>query len=1171
MKKLLWFLAVAYTIGLQTSQAQLFALNQNNTKQTVGTGSDARMVSLRVALSELETRYRVSFIYPTNVVETKVMLPAQRSSSVEAELTMLLTGQDLVYRKVQANFYAIMSAKDKNARSFRQIEQITQKADLAAEPVALPAVPGMTIYRLERNGWSFSQNARPMDDVRGKVTDKEGKSIPGASVVIKGTNRGTTTNAAGEFSINAPTNAVLVVSFVGYISDEVSVAGRSVINISLSEDTKALSEVVVVGYGTQKRASVTGAIATVSSRELIQLPVPSIESAIQGRVAGVSVVSNGSPGESPIVRIRGIGSISYSSSPLYVVDGFPTGDLNNFDSRDIESVDVLKDASAAAIYGSRAANGVIIITTKKGAKDGKLHVSYDGYVGSQQAWRKLDLLNTQQYLQYGTALLQNAENDAAAAASPPRTPADARPARFKGMDQPIYAGATQTYNQTNTNWQNEVFRAAPITQHSVQLSGGNEKSRFYSSVGFFKQDGIMLGTSYKRGNFRINSDHTLSNRFTFGQTLTISYDDKFGEVNAGGRSQLQNIIRMTPYMPVTDPVLVGGYRGPDGSDATDPQNPVRAALQDRTNTQRLKVLASAFLDVKLFDGLTYRIRGGVDYVAGRDYYFQPIYNESFNARALANFSDSRYTYVSPLISNQLTFAKTFGKHSINAVAVAERQVGNYSGLNGGGQAGTNDIVQVGGVIPTSVGLGGGQSKNVLISYLTRVNYEYAGKYLLGASIRRDGSSKFAPGNKWGNFPSVSAGWRVSEEAFMKTIPVISELKLRASYGTMGFNGIGDYDWQVAIAQRTNALLGGGRAQGAYFDQLGNTNLKWEVTKMTNIGLDLGLLNNSVTLTAEYFSRRTDGLILAQPFAPSIGYSNSPIVNIGSMQNTGVELQLGYNKRQGAFKFDASGNITFINNKVVDLGPNIPPLFGGSNADFGGFDITRTIAGEPIQYFYGWKVAGIFKSQDEIKASAKQDNAKPGDIRFVDTNGDGVINGDDRTNLGSFLPKFQYGVNLNANYHNFDVSLFLQGVQGNKVYNGTKVLTQGMLRLFNSGTDVLNAWTPTNTSTNIPRAVSGDPNGNTRTSDRFIEDGSYLRLKNLSIGYNVPVSVLQTWTRGTLGRARLYVAATNLLTFTKYTGYDPEIGSRYNGTLTNGVDYGQFPQARTVMAGLQIGF
>ncbi len=1152
--------------GILPVRAQLLA-SGNRYATYQNRESDTRQITLRSALNELERHYGVSFIYPTNLVDTKVTMGSHHIQNLEIELTNLLANKELTYKKVQPNFYAIVRVNEKSPRLFRKIEQIETKAvsEQTSEPVSLP---NRMIDKLETIGWSMT-STQPLADINGRVTDKNGQGIPGVSVIIKGTNRGTTTNASGEYSINASNTNTLVFSFVGYISQEVAVASRSRINVTLVDDVKALSEVVVVGYGTQKRASVTGAISSVSAQEVIQLPVPSVESAIQGRVPGVSVVSNGSPGETPIVRIRGIGSINYSSNPLYVIDGYPTSDLNNFDTRDIESVDVLKDASAAAIYGSRAANGVIIVTTKKGQRDGRLHVSYDGYVGVQSAWRRLDLLNTDQYLQYGTALLQNAENDKAAAEN--RAPIDARPARFLAMSQPIYQGATQTYAQTNTDWQSAVFRQAAITQHSVQLSGGNDKSRFYSSLGFFSQDGIMLGTSYRRGNFRINSDHTLSNRFTFGQSLTVSYDDKYSEVSAGGRTQIQNMIRMTPYMPVTDPFLVGGYRGPDGSDATDPQNPVRAALQDRTNTQRLKLLGSAYLDVKLFAGLTYRIRGGIDYVTARDYTFQPIYNESFNARALAQLADNRYTFTSPLISNQLTYEKTFGKHTINAVAVAERQAGIYSSLNGAGQASTNDIQQVSALTPTSVGLTGSRSQNILISYLGRINYEYAGKYLLGASFRRDGSSKFAPGNKWGNFPSVSAGWRISEEAFMKNVPTISELKLRASYGKMGFNGIGDYDWQVAISQTTNALLGDSRTQGAYFDRLGNTSLRWEVTDMTNIGLDLGILSNRLTLTAEYFNRNTDGLILGQPIAPSIGYTQSPVVNVGNMRNRGVELQLGYNKQQGAFRFNVSGNISFIRNKVLNLGPNISPLFGGSNADYGGFDITRTTAGEPIQSFYGWKVAGIFQTADEIKAAPTQSSAKPGDIRFVDANGDGKIDADDRVNLGSFLPDFTYGLNLSANYKNFDFSLFFQGVQGNKVYNGVKVLEQGMLRLFNAGTDVLRAWTPTNTNTDVPRAVSGDPNGNTRTSDRFIEDGSYLRMKNVSIGYSLPASLLQTWSRNTLSKARLYVAATNLLTFTKYTGYDPEIGSRYNGTLTNGIDYGQFPQPRTLMVGLQVGF
>lgn len=1157
MNKQLAALGLLFLTGSVSVQAQLLA-SSNRYAPYQSRSTDTRMISLKGALSELEKHYSVSFIYPTNLVNTKVVMANRHERDLESELTSLLNATGLTFRKVQPNFYAIVSAKDKNNRLFRKIERVGNNTD-ADQSNEAAVLPTQTIDKLERIGWSMT-STQPLADINGKVLDKNGQGIPGVSVIVKGTSRGTTTNATGDYSLNAPDNATLVFSFVGYVSQEIPVSSRSRINITLLDDVKALSEVVVVGYGTQKRASVTGAISSISAQEVTQLPVPSVEQAIQGRVPGVTVVGNGSPGETPIVRIRGIGSINYAANPLYVIDGFPTSDLNNFDTRDIESVDVLKDASSAVIYGSRAANGVIIVTTKKGTGDGKLHVNYDGYVGTQAAWRQLDLLNRDEYIQFGTALRTNAGQPV--------------PTRFANLNQPIYSGATQTYAQTDTDWQKAVFRSAPITQHSVQLSGGNEKSRFYSSVGYFNQQGIMIGTGYKRGNFRINSDHTISKRFSFGQTLTLSYDDKLNEVSAGGRTQVQNMIRMTPYMPVKDPTLPGGYRGPDGSDGSDPQNPVRAALQDQSNTQRMKILGSAYVDVKIIDGLTYRLRGGIDYVTARTFSFLPIYSESFNARALANISDDRYSYASPLISNQLTYEKTFGKHSLNVVAVAERQAGNTLQITGTGQAASNTIRELSAVISTSAGLTGTRSQNVLLSYLGRVNYEYAGKYLLGASFRRDGSSRFAPGRKWGNFPSVSAGWRVSEEAFLKNVPAISELKLRASYGTMGFNGIGDYSWQVAVAQNTNAILGDARTQGTYFDRLGNTDLSWEVTKMSNFGVDLGLFSNSITLSAEVYQRNTDGLILNQPIAPSIGYSQSPIVNVGSMRNDGVEVQLGYNKTKGAFRFNASGNISFISNKVLSLGPTVSPLLNGANADYGGGDITRTEAGQPIQYFYGYKVAGIFQNTDEIKAAATQDNAKPGDIRFVDTNGDGKIDASDRVNLGSFLPKFTYGLNLSANYRGFDMALFFQGVQGNKIYNGVKVLEQGMLRLFNAGTDVLRAWTPTNTNTDVPRAVDGDPNGNTRTSDRFIEDGSYLRLKNLSIGYSIPAGVLQSFSRGTLGRARVYVASTNLLTFTKYTGYDPEVGSRTsntNPTLTNGIDYGQFPQARTFMVGLQLGF
>jgi TonB-dependent starch-binding outer membrane protein SusC len=1019
----------------------------------------------------------------------------------------------------------------------------------------------------------FKKNIKIADiTVKGRVTDDKGENLVGVNITVKGTNQGAITDLDGRYSVVAPENGTLVFSFVGYETKEVAINGRTVIDIQIDADQKTLGEYVVVGYGTQKRASVTGAISSVSSKEISQLAAIDVNQAIQGRVPGVSVVANGAPGESPIVRIRGIGSINYASNPLYVIDGFPTGDLNSLDTRDIESVEVLKDASATTIYGSRAANGVIMITTKKAKNDGgKIHLGYDAYYGVQSAWRKLDLLTRDEYIKYGTALRTNA--------------GQALPARFTKLNEPIYPGATQTYAQTETDWQNEVFRSAPITQHNVSISNGGDKSRFFASFGYMNQEGIMIGTGYDRFNARFNSDHTLGSRVTFGQNLSISYDSKLEEANGGGRTQIKHIIANVPYIPVLDPTLKGGYRGPDGADGSDPQNPVRIALQDVSRSNRLKLLGNAFVNVKLLDWLSYRFNIGIDYVAGTNRNNSPIYNESFNARSLNRVEKNTYTYTSPLFTNQLTFEKAFGQHTIKAIAVIERQDGIYRFLNGGGSYSTNDLTEVTNAAQDP-SVNGGLSESVLLSYLGRLNYEFGGKYLFEASIRRDGSSIFAPGKKWGNFPSFSVGWRLSEEDFIKQVPAISELKLRASYGSMGFNGINNYAWQPVISQNTAPIFAGDtRVQGAYFDFLGNTDLEWEITKMTNIGVDLGLFNNRVTFQAEYYTRQTDGLILSQPLSPSLGFSQSTPANVGSMSNKGVELQLSYNSPSNKdFIWKVGANIGFVKNKVLSFGENIKsPIFAGENSDYGGSPFTKTTPDEAVQGFYGWVVDGIIQNKAELDAlNSKKDkdgktvyyqNEKtaPGDIKFKDLNGDGVIDGEDRQVLGSFIPDFTYGASFDATYKGFDFSLFLQGTQGNSIYNGTKVLRQGMLRLFGAGKEVLNAWTPTNTNTDVPRAIDGDPNQNSRTSSRFIEDGSYLRVKNLSIGYNVPSSILQNATKGVFSRARIYLSAQNIITITKYTGYDPEIGSRFGSSLTNGVDYGQFPASRVLMVGLQVGF
>lgn len=1141
------------------AQDVLFA-SASRDKWTTSIGQ--QVYSLREVLDQLQDHYHVSFLYESDVVENKeISSKVKFKGKVESTLSSVLEPMGLKYKKINDRTYSILpkSPGKSSRRNGLFAKNIKETASLVTIPNAYvnvreeikPVVVDLTI--------------------QGAVTDETGAGVPGVNVLLKGTTIGTTTDAVGKYSINVPDeNSVLVFSFIGYASQEVTVGMQRSINVQLAPDIRQLSEVVVVGYGTQKRSSITGAVATVSSKEVSALPVVSIESAIQGRVPGVQVTNNGSPGTTPTVRIRGIGSITGASQPLYVIDGFPQANyLNNIDTKDIESVEVLKDAAASAIYGSRAANGVIIITTKSGSRDNRVHVEADTYYGVQQAWKQLDLLHTNDYLNYGTALLTNA--------------GDNLPPRFSTLDDPIYTGATQTYRQTDTDWQGAMFRTAPISQTQVSLSTGSEKSKLYTSVSKFDQDGTMIGTNFNRYSLRLNYENKLNSRFTFGENFNVSYSKKRNQAESGGRTILQHLIHSVPYIPIYDPTLEGGYRAPSGNDGSDPENPVRIANMDQNRDNVMNLIGRAFIEAKIIGGLSYKFTAGLNYSVARHTEDLPIYSDGFAGRTTHNLVDNRTTTTSPYYSNQLTYDKTIGSHTLNIVAVAERQDNISSYLGTSGQQSRNDITQLEG--SSNQTATGTLSENVLLSYLGRVNYEFKGRYLLSASIRRDGYSGFAPGKKWGNFPGVSVGWRLNEEAFMKSVPVISELKVRASYGSLGsIANVGSYEYQSYINTNTAYDFNNNATTGAYFDKLPNKDLTWEKTKMTNYGIDLGFFENKITFSAEYFMRNVDDLLLDVSPAPSLGYTQASKVNIAAMKNWGGEFVLGYAQSTGDITFNLSANVGITRNKVKNLNTPNAVIYSGANSDFGGFAITRTVKDRPIQEFYGYKTDGIFQSQSEIDAANAADGdastkyqaeAAPGDIRFKDVNGDGVINSDDQVSLGSYLPNFTYGLNLSANYKSFDLTLFIQGVQGNEIYNGTKVLGQGMLRLFGAQTEVMDAWTPENTDTDIPRAVSGDPNQNSRTSNRFIEDGSYLRLKNLSIGYTLPASIAQNVTNGTLKKLRIYVSGQNLLTATKYTGYDPEIGNRYQNssgnTLINGIDYGQFPSPRTIMAGLQVGF
>ncbi len=1107
---------------------------------TVNAGGFSQDVKINLSLTgvkltkvfkaiEKETKYRFTFCNDI-IPEGRVFSINVRETPVSHVLSELMANTKLKYRFVEESGMFIISEKTDN--SVGVVEQVVRT-------------------------------------ITGTVTNDRGEPMGDVSVLEKGTVNATITDAKGAFSIQVSDNAkALIFSFVSMITREVSIEGQSTLQVSLQFNNRALDEVVVVGYGTQKRTLVTGAVSSVNSKTINELPAVSVPQALQGRVPGVTVTNNGSPGTDPIVRIRGISSISYASDPLYVVDGFPTGNLSTIDTRDIENVDVLKDASAAAIYGSRATNGVIMITTKKGRRDNRIRVNLDSYFGTQKVTERLDLLNTQQFMQYALAY-RGTQVDRLL---PPM------------INEPVYPGASQTYGQTNTDWQDAYFKSGPMTQHSIGVSGGNEVSRFYASAGFMDQEGTTPSVGYRRYNFRLNSDHVISKVFTFGENLYLaSGEQDYDNNETGSRTNLVNVIRMMPHIPVYDPTSNGGFRGVNSVlDGGDPTNPVEDAVLKNPGTRSTaKILGTAYLDVKFTKWLKFRSTFGIDYANTLDYRFSPIFNDNGtvagSSATQATITNNRGISTVLLYTQQLSFDKSFGDHHINAIAVYEYQTQKAKQENASGNQASNELKTLNNA--TNVGVQTLVSEINLLSYLGRVTYNYKGRYLLNAAVRRDGLSVWAPGKKWATFPSASVGWRIDQENFMSNVRNISELKLRAGYGITGLNGnvLGATPWQVSVNSNSAYYpFGHTAANGpaSSIPGLGNKDLNWEKTNQLNIGVDVGILKNKFTLTAEYYQRKTDNLILSVPLPPSFGFINSTVPqNVASMENNGFEFQLGYNDVAGDFRWNATANMSFVTNEVTKLAEGVTNIERGGDQDFGSYNITNTAVGQPIQSYYGWVVEGIFQTAAEVSGHATQTaSTAPGDLKFQDTNKDGIIDQSDRQFLGSFIPKMTYALNLGANYKNFDFSLFFQGVQGNEIFNAARVITEGMVRFFNAGTQVLNAWTPSNTNTNIPRAISSDPNQNARPSTRFIEDGSYLRLKNIMLGYEVPNPRLQSLTKGVVKNFRIYVSAQNILTFTDYTGYDPEVGNRTpNQSLTNGIDFFVYPQPKAYLVGIQVGF
>ncbi|HEA31538.1 MAG TPA: TonB-dependent receptor [Leeuwenhoekiella sp.] len=981
--------------------------------------------------------------------------------------------------------------------------------------------------------------------VTGTVSDNNGP-LPGANVIVKGTNNGTTTDFDGNYSLtNVGGDATLIFSYIGFNLQEIAVNNRTSIDVVLEENSTALEDVVVVGYGTQSRAAVTGAISSVDADEIASLPVATADQALQGRAAGVSVVNSGSPGVAPSIQIRGLGTPN-NNSPLYVIDGIISDGIGDLNPTDIESVQVLKDASTTAVYGSQGSNGVILVTTKKGSRSGVTQVTFDAYTGAQFIDQRYDVLNTDQYIDYARAI------------------ADPAPTR---ITDPQYADILSN----NVNYQDAIFRTGVIRNYNLGLSGGSENSNFRFSAGYLNQEGALIETEYERFNFRANSNFTLG-KLKFGETMGISFNVQNPERQSGGRSLIEHAIKAAPYLPIYNSDNNGGFQGPNSSvDGQDAENPVRVQTLGEAINKSVSIIGSVFGEYEIVDGLTFRSQVGLDYSNFKNSNFIPSYNDdSLGATHFFDFAQitkNTGIYQSLTFTNSFNYKKTFADvHNLEFLLLSEQQEIKNENINATSQNPISDEVNQ--LSLTGAGLSSSSTEYNRIGYLGRLNYDYDLKYLLSASLRRDASSRFGPNNRWGWFPSVSLGWNISREGFMENTD-FSNLKLRGSYGVTGNDKIGDYRYSATLITDFIYPIAGGAADGTTANGLPNPDLKWEETTMTNIGLDVGLFNEQLTLSLEYYRNKSDDLLINRPLSVSLGFNDPNITeNVGSVETKGFEMNLAYNDYEGDFTWSASLNMGTSKNEVLSLG-TVAEINGGS---FENENLSRITVGEPLYYFYGLRTDGIYQNQADVDAvltaNPDQTIVQPGDIRFIDTNGDGTINADDRTKIGNPYPDFTYGFNANANYKNFDLNVFISGIAGNDVYNTNIYDLEGMLRLFNSGTAVLNRWTGPGTSNDVPRAVNSGQN--LTASDRFIEDGSFTRLKNITLGYTIPSKFFDEY----LSKCRIYVSGQNLVTLTGYSGLDPEIGN--STVITNtayeyGIDRGTYPQPKSFLFGLQLSF
>lgn len=968
--------------------------------------------------------------------------------------------------------------------------------------------------------------------VQGVVKDQTGETVIGASVMEKGTTNGTITGIDGDFSLNMSSNGTLVVSFVGYKTQEVQVKGQKQLQVVLSEDAEMLDEVVVIGYGTMKKSDLTGAVSSIGNKDIKDSPVSNLGQAIQGKISGVQIVDAGKPGDNVSIKIRGLGSIN-NCDPLVVIDGVPTDlGLSSLNMADVERLDVLKDASATAIYGSRGANGVVMITTKRGTEGkGKLAVSAN--YSFQNATNVPSLLNAAQYAELSNDMMVNSG----------RNP-------NPEWANPYELGA-------GTDWVDELLRTGVMQNYTVSYSGGNEKSHYYVSGGFLDQSGIVKSVNYRRFTFQSNSDAQVLKWLKFSNNITFSADTK-----KSGSYNIGDALKALPIYPVKNED--GSWSGPDGNSEWygSTRNPIGPTELNKSQTDGYNFLANLTAELTFTKWLKFKSTFGYD----AKFWFIDNFTPKYNWKPTPTEETSRYksdnksfTY---LWDNYFLFDHTFAeKHRVGLMAGMSAQWNTNDYLNAQKNVFMFDNVHEMDNGEEMYAIGGNETEWALLSYMARVNYSYEDRYLLTATIRRDGSSRFGKKHRWGTFPSVSVAWRASQEKWFPKNDYINDLKVRAGYGVTGSQAsVGNYSYLASYNTSVYPFgISSGNQTALVSSTLANPYIHWEEVAQTNIGFDASLFNSRVMFSFDAYLKETRDMLVKASIPITSGFEDTTTTytNAGKVRNQGIEMSLHTINLTGELGWETNLTATYNKNKIKDLNSDVPYYINQINNSY----VTMLAKDYPINVFYGYVTDGIFQNQSEVNTHAVQPGAEPGDIRFRDLNNDGVINDSDRTVIGNPNPSWLFSMNNSLSYKGFELSVFLQGIAGNKIYNANNIDNTGMAAAYNQTTDVLKRWQGEGTSNSMPRAVFGDPNQNTRVSDRFVENGSYLRLKNITLSYTFPKQWLQ---KAQIENARLSLSCENVATITGYSGFDPEVG-------INGIDQNRYPISRTFSLGLNFNF